>query len=79
MRKTVFSVYFFGSPGNVKTSPYLKPFMPSIVNDASIGNTGAVNCCDFLISGVGYFKYSAVVPLISLRMAESYGSNPYHC
>ena len=38
---TVLLVYLFGNPENSKTSPYLKPFTPSILNDASNGMTGA--------------------------------------
>ena len=79
MLNTVFTVYFLGSPENCKTSPYLKPLIPSIVNDASNGNIGAVNCCDFRTSGVGYFRYSDVVLRSSFLLSESCGSNPYLC
>jgi hypothetical protein len=54
---TVLFLYLSGNASNVKTSPYLNPFIPSIVNSAENGNIGAVNCCVFNIESVGYFKY----------------------
>ena len=58
---TVFLRYFNGNASNVKVSPYLNPFIPSIVNSTVNGNIGAVSCCDFLISSVGYFIYALPV------------------
>jgi hypothetical protein len=54
IQNTVLLVYLFGNPENFKTSPYLKPFTPSTVNDASNGMTGAFRLTEASKDDLGY-------------------------
>ena len=54
IQNTVLLVYLFGNPENSKTSPYLKPFTPSTVNDASNGMTGAFRLTESSKDDLGY-------------------------
>ena len=54
---TVCSLYLLGNIGISKTSPYLNPLIPSMVNSTSNGYIGADNLFDNIISFVGYCIY----------------------